>query len=356
MEDTRPTPLVDDLEGTRRKLQDWFSDKRGCEVTIPDLSIPEATGMSNVTLLFETRWQEGQESHAERCVGRLQPEVEKPVFPSYDLAGQYHVMAAIGANSGIPVPELRGLETDRSILGVPFYIMKHTDGRIPPDMPPYNMDGWMMHDIGEEQRASIWNVGIDTMAAFHQLDFASLSLDGVFKLDDQETPLAAQLRYWSDYADWAFDGDRHILGDEAMVWLNANKPELPATRLCWGDSRMGNIIFAEDCRSVAAVLDWEMAVPGDPLQDLAWWIYLDRTFAEGLGMPRLPGLPDSDETIARWSAHTGADTSAFGYYTIFAALRYGLILSRIMHASGQDSEVQDNFVVQMLRKVMEENT
>ena len=42
---------------------------------------------------------------------------------------------------------------------------------------------------------------------------------------------------------------------------------------------------------IAAVLDWEMAVLGNPVQDLAWFNYLDATFSEGLGMPRLEGLP-----------------------------------------------------------------
>lgn len=354
MDEQRPTPLVEDLDGTRRKLEAWFGERRGCEVHIPDLRIPDATGMSNVTLLFETRWQEHGETKSERCVGRLQPEIETPVFPIYDLASQYHIMAAVGANSDIPVPELRGLETDTSILGVPFYVMKHTDGRIPTDMPPYNMDGWMMHEIDEGQRASLWNAGVDTMAAFHKLDYASLGLDSIFAKNSGETPLATQLQYWTDYADWAFDGARIALCDEALTWLWNNQPQLPATRLCWGDSRLANMIFTEDCCSVAAVLDWEMAVTGDPLQDIAWWIYLDRTFAEGLSMPRLPGLPTYEDSLARWAQATGGDTQAFGYYTVFAALRYGLILARIMYGPAGKIETEGNFALEMLDVAMKE--
>ena len=39
----------------------------------------------------------------------------------------------------------------------------------------------------------------------------------------------------------------------------------------------------------------------------------------------------------------------YDYYTVFAGLRFGLILSRIMFATGQDQEVQGNFAVQMLQ-------
>jgi hypothetical protein len=34
-------------------------------------------------------------------------------------------------------------------------------------------------------------------------------------------------------------------------------------------------------------------------------------------------------------------------------MRYGLILSRIMLATGQDAEVQGNFAVQLLEKTLE---
>ena len=40
--------------------------------------------------------------------------IQRPVFPAYDLGLQYEVMASIGRHSDIPVPELRGLELERS--------------------------------------------------------------------------------------------------------------------------------------------------------------------------------------------------------------------------------------------------
>ena len=120
MENTRPTPLLEDSEATRQKLESWLSDHHGRDISIPELSIPEATGMSNVTLLFDMTWEEDGEKKAEAVVARLQPEIERPVFPSYDLSLQYEVMDIVGRNSDIPVPELRGLETDKSLLGVQF--------------------------------------------------------------------------------------------------------------------------------------------------------------------------------------------------------------------------------------------
>ena len=354
MENERPTPLIEDIDGTRKKLEAWMSAHHNREISIADLTIPEATGMSNVTLLFDIRWQEDGEPRGESCVARLQPQIERPVFPSYDLSLQYEVMDSVGRHSDIPVPQLLGLETDKSLLGVQFYIMKRTDGRIPTDMPPYNMDGWMMHETSEQQRAAMWNAAADTMARFHRLDYRELGFE---KLQvPGKTPLQQQLDYWQDYLHWAMEGAGHAIGQRALDWLQANQPVDEPTVLCWGDSRIGNIIFRESLDDVAAVLDWEMVVLGNPVQDLAWFNYIDSTFAEGLGMPRLPGLPSYEDTLERWQQASGFSGRDYDYYLVFAGMRYGLILSRIMLATGQDSEVQGNFACQLLQTTLDRIT
>ena len=95
MDSERPTPLVEDVDGIRRKLEAWFSERRGSPVTIGELNIPEGTRMSNVTLLFDIQWQEGTQTMQSACVGRLQPQIERPVFADYDLSLQYQVMTPL---------------------------------------------------------------------------------------------------------------------------------------------------------------------------------------------------------------------------------------------------------------------
>lgn len=351
MEEQRPTPLVEDPDGTRRKLEAWISERWGKAVRIADLAIPESTGMSNVTLLFDVTWEEDGATQSEPIVARLQPQIERPVFPDYDLSLQYEVMDRVGRHSDIPMPVLRGLETDRSLLGVQFYLMRRTDGRIPTDMPPYNMDGWMLHETTPAQRQSLWYAAVDTMARFHRLDYKAL---GFAKLHEAgKTPLQQQLEYWRNYYDWSLEGREHAICKPALEWLEANQPANEPTALCWGDSRLGNIIFRDSLDDVAAVLDWEMAVLGNPLQDIAWFNYMDATFAEGLGMPRLEGLPAYEDTVARWEAASGYSAKDYDYYILYAALRYGLILSRIMVATGQEEEIQGNFASQLLARYME---
>lgn len=332
MENQRPTPLVEDIEGTRAKLAEWFARRLQSDgpVTIPELRIPEATGMSNVTLLFDIEYEKNGVKHSEACVGRLQPEIEKPVFPEYDLSIQYRAMDIVGKKTDVPAPELLGLEMDKSVLGTAFYIMKKVDGRVPPDMPPYNMDGWMLNDIGPEQRESLWKAGVDTMARLHReaRDYRSLGFDFLERPELGDNPLKQQLVYWDHYQEWGLEGAEHSICGPALEWLKANQPADEQFGLCWGDARIGNMLFSDDCRDVNAVLDWEMITLGNPLQDITWWNYLDRFFSDGLNIPRLEGLPSYEETLAQWEKQSGFSTEHTKYYEVFAGLRYGLILSR----------------------------
>jgi len=121
--------------------------------------------------------------------------------------------------------------------------------------------------------------------------------------------------------------DRYPLLPRAQRWLHANRPPDEPVAVCWGDSRLGNQIFNDT--TCAAVIDWEMVRLGDPVQDLAWWIALDRCFSEGLGVERLPGLPDRNATIARWEALVGRAARHFEYYEVLALYKVTAIMARV---------------------------
>lgn len=356
MSDERPTPQVEDIEGTRRVLADWLSRTTtgGAPAEVSHLRIPDATGMSNVTLLFDLSWQENGSVRHIPCVGRLQPEIAKPVFPEYDLAMQYQVMETLGQHTPVKTPPLLGLEMDTSVLGTPFYIMQRIPGRVPGDMPPYTMGGWMMDDIGPAERKTLWESGIRALAEIHRQDYRKLGFTFLERPELGDTPLAQQLSYWEHYLEWGLDGTPCPDLSNALAWLRQHQPSNEPTGLCWGDARAGNMIFSDDGQ-VNAVLDWEMVTLGNPLQDLVWWNYLDRFFSEGLNCPRLEGVPSSAESLALWEAETGLSGANYHYYEVFAGVRYALILSRIMAATGQADQVADHFGIALLRTIMNEH-
>lgn len=353
MKEERPTPRIENQEQTRQALQDWFKAHSAADsATIPSLNIPPSTGMSNVTLLFDVELVKQGETSTLPVVGRIQPQVERPLFPEYDLLSQYRTMEILGNQTNVPAPPLLGFESDTSILGVPFYFMERLQGLIPPDMPPYHMEGWLAQAT-PQQREHVWNLGIDAMAALHNTDTTALGFDYLQRPQFGSSGLEQQLGYWNHYMQWAADGLELKIHKRAYDWLVANKPQHEMEKLCWGDARLGNVMYTPDMKNIAAVLDWEMAAFGNPLQDIAWWIVIDRGFSEAIGVQRLAGVPGYDETVARWQKATGLSTENYHYYEVFAGFRFALILSRVMYATNQNDQLQEHFFAKLLERIMD---
>lgn len=311
---------------TRAALAAWLVARTGApSVEVGEVSIPALTGFSNETLLLDATWDDGSGGgpRSRGLAVRVEPSGHQ-VFPSTAFDAQVEVLRALWKEGSVPVPEVLWFEEDRSILGDRFVAMAKVDGQVPADNPSYHADGWLPA-LDESGRARVWTSGLDAMAAIHRLEWRALGLDWLAP----KTP-AEQLELDRAYRRFAV-GDRPFpVVDHALDLLaSALPPPCEDPALCWGDARIGNMIFAAD-GTVAAVLDWEMVTAGDPVQDLAWYLLLDRHHHEGFGVPRLAGLPDRAASIARWEAAAGRSAEHLGWYELLGAARYASILTRVM--------------------------
>jgi aminoglycoside phosphotransferase (APT) family kinase protein len=301
-------------------LARWLSEQTGAAlVEVGEVSIPGLSGFSNETLLFDATW----DGEVHPLVIRVEP-TGHTVFPATAFDTQVQVMQALGAEGTVPVPEVLWFEHDRSILGSRFLCMRRVEGEVPADNPGYHGEGWMPALDPAAQRR-VWESGIDAMARIHQLDRRSLGLDSIGDVTPDE-----QLDLDREYRSFACGDAPYPSVDRAFELLEASVP--PATdrpALCWGDSRIGNMIFGDDQR-VAAVLDWEMVTAGDPVQDLAWYLLLDRHHVMAFGAPRLPGLPSREESITRWERASGHPATHLEWYELLGAARYASIMVRVM--------------------------
>jgi aminoglycoside phosphotransferase (APT) family kinase protein len=317
-----------DLEQTANTLKHWLSPKLSVHpdaIHVEDLDAPLSTGFSSDTLLFDLVYSRDGEEHREGLVARLEPE-EYVMFPYYDVGLQAKVLQRL-ESTDVPVPRVRWVESDRAVLGVPFYVMTRVEGRIPTDNPPMHDEGWIAEDTSEEERSALWWSGLEAMCRVHRLDWKALGFEFLAEPRRGATPLDQQLDYWREYFRWGMEASRHPDIARALDYLEANKPTQEPIALCWGDSRLANQIFdGVDC---VAVLDWEMARLGDPVQDLAWWLASDRCFSEGLELGRLPGFPGVEETIARWTESTGLSAANFDYYSVLALTRFSMNMARV---------------------------
>ena len=347
----RPTPSLNNPEEVRLALQEWLPGALAVDrVDVSAIDIPEGNGMSNITVLFSVDCHKDGKTERHNVVGRLQANGDKLTFPDYNLALQYAFMAWLEKQPQCPGPALLAEETSGRVLGTPFYLMLRTEGRVPTDTPSYHRDGWMV-SLSAEQQREMWLNGIDAMASLHNLDTTTPDAQALIASYAFPKSLSEQLDYWEHYCRWAFDDKpTPSVIARASAWLRAHQPPEQKLAFCWGDSRMPNVIFDSDNSGVAALLDWEMLALGDPLQDLAWWIYLDELFSHGLGSARLPGLPDRETSCEHWAAATGLDLGNLDYYLVFAGLRFGLIFARIMRNMGADDVALDNFVNQYLEQ------
>ena len=114
------------------------------------------------------------------------------------------------------------------------------------------------------------------------------------------------------------------------------------------------MIFDNSLDKVSAVLEWEMASLGKPIQDIAWFNYIDACFSEGLSCERLSSLRSYQETLHRWKNHSGFLGEHYDYCKIFAGMRFALLLSRIMVITRRSTKIQGNFAGQMLKRTMNE--
>ena len=141
----------------------------GAEPVLGELGVPSGNGMSSETLLFEASWKDGGVRKSESLVARVAPDpAAAPVFEAYYLDRQYRAIQEVRELTAVPVPNLRWLETDRSVLGEQFFVMDRVDGVVPTDLPPYALAGWVAEGT-PEQRQRLQDTSVKVLADLHAI-------------------------------------------------------------------------------------------------------------------------------------------------------------------------------------------
>ncbi|HLS78171.1 MAG TPA: phosphotransferase family protein [Nocardia sp.] len=312
---------------------------------VTNASIPQNSGMSSTSVFFDATWQSGGIRDGGSFVARLAPDPRDfPVFHTYDLATQFHVMAGVAAATSVPVPPLCWLETDPGVLGTEFFVMRRVEGRVPTDNPPYVFLGWLF-EATERDRAALADRTVETIAAIHAVPDPARRFP---MLDGPGQALRRHVDWHREWYDWALaaDGYRIPIIERAFDWLEEHWPTDPGQDvLLWGDARPGNIIF--DGFEPAAVLDWEMAALGPREVDVAWAVFIHRFFQDIATRFDQPGLPDFlrlSQTVATYERASGHRLRDMDFHLVYAALRHAVVMARIkrrMLHFGEDTDTDD---------------
>jgi aminoglycoside phosphotransferase (APT) family kinase protein len=313
-----------DPKEAEENLSEWLTRRLSGpdDVRIFGVDVPAASGLSCETVLFDAAWTENGAERQDELVARVAPVGHTGLFPSYDLEREARIMRALSEHTDVPAPHILFSETDESVLGGPFVVMDRIRGRVPSDDPPYTLEGWVL-DLTPAQQRRMIDSAVDTVAAMARVEPGAVGLE-----DLDRAGLDQQIGYFEHLYEDGNRGNSHAVPEAGLQWLRDNAPQGEPLRVCWGDARIGNMLFADDC-SVAGALDWEVASLGSPEADIGYFLFALRLWSEGFGAPSPPGFPQREEIIARFERKSGHTLEHLDYYE-----RFGCVFGAVMIMRG----------------------
>ena len=337
-ERTAEVPSVDhiqtatrDLDDTRLRLEQWLAGRLPSGApAVTELRMPAANGMSSETLLFDAEWDEGGARRTHELVARVAPDpANKPVFPVYDLDRQFRIIQTLGELGSVPVPEVFWSEAGADAIGAPFFVMERIEGAVPPDVMPYNFGSWLSEATPEEQ-TRLTASSLRTLAAIHATPAPTETLPFLVDPRGAGSALRQHVDVQRDYYEWVAAGTRSPLIEASFDWLDAHWPDAEGpTVLSWGDARIGNMMYRDF--EVVAVFDWEMAALAPREVDVAWFIVMHRFFEDIAAKYGLGGMPHFlryDDVVRRYESFAGVALADLEFFTMYAALRQGIVMSQ----------------------------
>ena len=316
-----------DPEQTRASLTEWLSRQipGARQIAIENLVVPQSTGFSNETFLFDATWTEGPSGPSQRadsCSGTT-PGVGS--LPRIDVINQQYAREdPRGAQRRTGRDrEVGGTERDVSAL---HFVMDRLYGQVPGDRPPYTVEGWFV-DLTDSERRELNTDGLSAMTKVNRVDWRSLDFGYLDRREYGPLGRAQRLGYFEKYWQWARAGNPHPVADPAWDYLRENWPDEEPVELCWGDARPGNQMYANG--RVVAVMDWEMVSLGNAVSDLGWWPSCS------VSIPRAPALlcpaACSHETRpSRWGKTESDGAEHVDFYEIVAGFHFTLVMMRIV--------------------------
>jgi aminoglycoside phosphotransferase (APT) family kinase protein len=137
----------------------------------------------------------------------------------------------------------------------------------------------------------------------------------------------------------SFDWPRPVF-ELALRWLRDRDPGLsPEVTLVHGDFRHGNLIIGPD--GLRAVLDWELAHIGDPMEDLGWVCVNSWRFGE-IDKP-VGGFGTREELFAGYeAAGRRVDAERVKFWEVMGTLRWGVMCCGMMQRfrSGPEHSIE----------------
>ena len=292
------------LAGIRALLAD--------ELSAPGLQVTAATryldGFSWETWLVAVAFPSGASG---KYVVRRVP--RSGLLDFYDVGLQWRLHRSLAEVPGVPVPEVLFLDADGASTGRPLFVMEHVAGSV----PAAQTFSALVPDA--EHRTRLMEELAAVGAAIHATPASQLPED---LRGRRERDLTAEIDFWEH----AYHRDRRApvaILDWAFGWLAGHRDLVSGhTALVHGDFRVGNFIVGADDQ-ITAMLDWEGAHIGDPVEDLANCCMR----LHGGGPDTVSGILSVQEFLDAYERSAGwrVPRQAFDFWRIFNNVRSAVV-------------------------------
>jgi aminoglycoside phosphotransferase (APT) family kinase protein len=284
-------------------------------------------GQSNPTFHLQTG--DGEYVLRKKPPGKLLPR-------AHEVEREHRVMAAL-ADADVPVPPMRLLCEDESVIGTPFFVMDYVPGRVFADPA--------LRACSPADRAAIYDDLARVLAALHRVDWRAVGLDGFGKPDGY---MQRQVALWTRQWEAARVEDMPAM-DLLAQWLSQHLPpdDEPAC-IAHGDYRLGNVLLHPTEARIVAVLDWELSTIGHPLADLGYnclTYHLPGDFAGTSGVAGEDltgtGIPNEQAFVAAYCGYAGrAVPESLDVFVVFSMFRLASIGAGV-YRRGLDGNAAD---------------
>jgi aminoglycoside phosphotransferase (APT) family kinase protein len=224
---------------------------------------------------------------------------------------EYRLLESVVA-AGVPAPHMHAPGDDS--IGVPFFVMERVEGETIARRLLRDDDYANTRAVLPDQLAAI-------LAEIHRVP---IDRPGVAELPtppEGTSPAAYEIdRHEKVYR--ALTPDPHPAFELAFRWLRQRAPDARERRLVHGDYRIGNVMFGPE--GARAILDWELAHIGDPMEDIGWLCV--RSWRFGNDDKPVGGIGDRDSFYRAYEAASGTrvDPERVLFWEAFGNLRWGI--------------------------------
>lgn len=312
------------IAALKEKLAGFIAKESGRETTIEEAR-PLAGGASRET------WAVTAMVGGERLALALRLDRESTMNPeAISRAEEFRLLQAAHA-AGVACPRPYWLCTDPEVLGAPFFLMEFVAGEsIGPRVvrrPELAAARERMPEQMARQLARIHAIDPATRG----LAFLPRPVDGVSPAQHTIDNLRGSLAKLGVHSPGLAAGLR---------WLERKQPPAGDLLVLHGDFRVGNLIVDEE--GLAAVIDWEFAHLGDPVEDVAWPLVRDWRF--GNDEKRLGGVGEAEPYLAAYEEAAGREVerAAVRYWEIMGNMKWAVtcLVQAERHLSGADPSVE----------------